>query len=86
MSLFVMCDTQVIIWHEIIIGFLSVSLSLSDCNTEGSSSSSSSSSDGDMGLCGEGQLDFRSILSYGVQEPWVNLWAISVLLKYLHFL
>ncbi|XP_028995354.1 E3 ubiquitin-protein ligase UBR1 [Betta splendens] len=25
-------------------------------------------SDGDMGLCGEGQPDFRSILSYGVQE------------------
>ncbi|KAI3367729.1 hypothetical protein L3Q82_026576 [Scortum barcoo] len=34
-----------------------------DCNTEGSSV------DGDMGLCGEGQPDFRSILSYGVQEP-----------------
>uniref|UniRef100_A0A8C2ZBI4 E3 ubiquitin-protein ligase n=1 Tax=Cyclopterus lumpus TaxID=8103 RepID=A0A8C2ZBI4_CYCLU len=25
--------------------------------------------DGDTGLCGEGQPDFRSILSYGVQEP-----------------
>ncbi|KAM7375834.1 hypothetical protein PAMP_005601 [Pampus punctatissimus] len=35
-----------------------------DCNTE-----SSSSSGGDTGLCGEGQPDFRSILSYGVQEP-----------------
>lgn len=34
-----------------------------DCNTE------SSSGDGDAGLCGEGQPDFRSILSYGVQEP-----------------
>ncbi|XP_034714620.1 E3 ubiquitin-protein ligase UBR1 [Etheostoma cragini] len=34
-----------------------------DCNTEGSSV------DGDTGLCGEGQSDFRSILSYGVQEP-----------------
>eukprot|EP00064_Thunnus_orientalis_P001557 superscaffoldBa00000107_g1560 len=34
-----------------------------DCNTE------SSSGDGDTGLCGEGQPDFRSILSYGVQEP-----------------
>nr|XP_046268930.1 E3 ubiquitin-protein ligase UBR1 isoform X2 [Scatophagus argus] len=34
-----------------------------DCNTEGSSV------DGDVGLCGEGQPDFRSILSYGVQEP-----------------
>uniref|UniRef100_A0A8P4KKJ6 E3 ubiquitin-protein ligase n=1 Tax=Dicentrarchus labrax TaxID=13489 RepID=A0A8P4KKJ6_DICLA len=34
-----------------------------DCNTEGSSV------DWDTGLCGEGQPDFRSILSYGVQEP-----------------
>ncbi|KAM9341690.1 E3 ubiquitin-protein ligase UBR1 [Symphorus nematophorus] len=34
-----------------------------DCNTEGNSV------DGDTGLCGEGQPDFRSILSYGVQEP-----------------
>ncbi|XP_029982287.1 E3 ubiquitin-protein ligase UBR1 [Sphaeramia orbicularis] len=34
-----------------------------DCNTE------CSSSDADTGLCGEGQPDFRSILSYGVQEP-----------------
>ncbi|KAL7380104.1 hypothetical protein ABVT39_011811 [Epinephelus coioides] len=34
-----------------------------DCNTEGSSV------DVDTGLCGEGQPDFRSILSYGVQEP-----------------
>ncbi|TNN84157.1 E3 ubiquitin-protein ligase UBR1 [Liparis tanakae] len=34
-----------------------------DCNTE------STSVDGDAGLCGEGQPDFRSILSYGVQEP-----------------
>ncbi|XP_040916082.1 E3 ubiquitin-protein ligase UBR1 [Toxotes jaculatrix] len=35
-----------------------------DCNTEGNSA------DGDtMVLCGEGQPDFRSILSYGVQEP-----------------
>lgn len=34
-----------------------------------------SSVDGDAGLCGEGQPDFRSILSYGVQEPWVT--AIS---------
>ncbi|KAG7238534.1 hypothetical protein INR49_030807, partial [Caranx melampygus] len=35
-----------------------------DCNTEGNSA------DGDtMTLCGEGQPDFRSILSYGVQEP-----------------
>lgn len=25
--------------------------------------------DGGSGLCGEGQPDFRSILSYGVQEP-----------------
>ncbi|XP_026159837.1 E3 ubiquitin-protein ligase UBR1 isoform X2 [Mastacembelus armatus] len=32
-----------------------------DCNTE--------SSDGGTGLCVEGQPDFRSILSYGVQEP-----------------
>ncbi|XP_047466918.1 E3 ubiquitin-protein ligase UBR1 [Mugil cephalus] len=35
-----------------------------DCNTEGSSSGT-----GSTGLCGEGQPDFRSILSYGVQEP-----------------
>ncbi|XP_058471362.1 E3 ubiquitin-protein ligase UBR1 isoform X1 [Solea solea] len=28
-----------------------------------------SSADGEMGLCGQGQPDFRSILSYGVQEP-----------------
>ncbi|TKS86434.1 E3 ubiquitin-protein ligase UBR1 [Collichthys lucidus] len=34
-----------------------------DCNAE------CSSAEGDMGLCGEGQPDFRSILSYGVQEP-----------------
>ncbi|KAF3701229.1 E3 ubiquitin-protein ligase UBR1 [Channa argus] len=34
-----------------------------DCNTKGSSS------DTDMGLCGEGQPEFRSILSFGVQEP-----------------
>ncbi|XP_073339559.1 E3 ubiquitin-protein ligase UBR1 isoform X1 [Pagrus major] len=34
-----------------------------DCNTEGSSV------DADTGLCGESQPDFRSILSYGVQEP-----------------
>ncbi|XP_062295937.1 E3 ubiquitin-protein ligase UBR1 isoform X1 [Scomber scombrus] len=34
-----------------------------DSNTE------SNSSDVDTGLCGEGQPDFRSILSYGVQEP-----------------
>ncbi|KAK2826083.1 hypothetical protein Q5P01_020297 [Channa striata] len=34
-----------------------------DCNTEGSTSEM------DMGLCGEGQPDFRSILSFGVQEP-----------------
>ncbi|XP_069008290.1 E3 ubiquitin-protein ligase UBR1 isoform X1 [Embiotoca jacksoni] len=34
-----------------------------DCNTEGSSSTVTT------GLCGEGQPDFRSILSYGVQEP-----------------
>ncbi|XP_005724070.1 E3 ubiquitin-protein ligase UBR1 [Pundamilia nyererei] len=33
-----------------------------DRNTEGSSSN------GSTGLCGEGQPDFRSILSYGVQE------------------
>ncbi|TNN23231.1 E3 ubiquitin-protein ligase UBR1 [Liparis tanakae] len=39
------------------------SLSCADCNTE------STSVDGDAGLCGEGQPDFRSILSYGVQEP-----------------
>lgn len=35
---------------------------LSDCNTQ-------DSVDGDLGLCGESQPDFRSILSYGVQEP-----------------
>lgn len=35
---------------------------LSDCNTQ-------DGVDGDLGLCGEGQPDFRSILSYGVQEP-----------------
>ncbi|XP_028250959.1 E3 ubiquitin-protein ligase UBR1 isoform X2 [Parambassis ranga] len=35
-----------------------------DCNAEGTSGDS-----GNMGLCGEGQPDFRSILSYGVQEP-----------------
>ncbi|XP_053191479.1 E3 ubiquitin-protein ligase UBR1 isoform X1 [Scomber japonicus] len=34
-----------------------------DSNTE------SNSGDGETGLCGEGQPDFRSILSYGVQEP-----------------
>lgn len=34
-----------------------------DCNTEGSGV------DGDVGMCAEGQPDFRSILSYGVQEP-----------------
>lgn len=34
-----------------------------DCNTEGSSGNSNT------GLCGEGQPDFRSILSFGVQEP-----------------
>ncbi|KAM3594627.1 uncharacterized protein V6R79_011104 [Siganus canaliculatus] len=34
-----------------------------DCNTEGESVC------GDTGLCGEGQPDFRSILSFGVQEP-----------------
>ncbi|XP_071354990.1 E3 ubiquitin-protein ligase UBR1 isoform X2 [Trachinotus anak] len=35
-----------------------------DCNAEGNSA------DGEtMALCGEGQPDFRSILSYGVQEP-----------------
>lgn len=34
------------------------------CRTE------DSGTDGDSGvLCGEGQPDFRSILSYGVQEP-----------------
>lgn len=38
---------------------------LSDCNTQ-------DGVDGDLGLCGEGQPDFRSILSYGVQEPWVK--------------
>ncbi|KAM4624786.1 E3 ubiquitin-protein ligase UBR1 [Polymixia lowei] len=31
--------------------------------------SESSSHDDDSGLCGEGQPDFRSILSFGVQEP-----------------
>ena len=41
--------------------------SRADCNTEGSSV------DADTGLCGESQPDFRSILSYGVQEPWVKL-------------
>lgn len=35
---------------------------LSDSNTQ-------DGVDGDLGLCGEGQPDFRSILSYGVQEP-----------------
>ncbi|XP_039992591.1 E3 ubiquitin-protein ligase UBR1 isoform X2 [Xiphias gladius] len=35
-----------------------------DCNTEGSSADVDT-----MALCGEGQPDFRSILSYGVQEP-----------------
>ncbi|XP_010765338.1 E3 ubiquitin-protein ligase UBR1 [Notothenia coriiceps] len=34
-----------------------------ECNTQ------ASSVDADTGLCGEGQPDFRSILSYGVQEP-----------------
>ncbi|KAM3871508.1 E3 ubiquitin-protein ligase UBR1 [Diretmus argenteus] len=29
----------------------------------------SNSDDGETGLCGEGQPDFRSILSFGVQEP-----------------
>uniref|UniRef100_UPI003AAB0406 E3 ubiquitin-protein ligase UBR1 isoform X1 n=1 Tax=Centroberyx gerrardi TaxID=166262 RepID=UPI003AAB0406 len=29
----------------------------------------SNSDDGESGLCGEGQPDFRSILSFGVQEP-----------------
>nr|XP_019940317.1 PREDICTED: E3 ubiquitin-protein ligase UBR1 isoform X1 [Paralichthys olivaceus] len=34
-----------------------------DCSTEGNSS------EVETGLCGQGQPDFRSILSYGVQEP-----------------
>ncbi|XP_076014612.1 E3 ubiquitin-protein ligase UBR1 [Genypterus blacodes] len=36
---------------------------------ENDSTAESSSDSGDAGLCGEGQPDFRSILSYGVQEP-----------------
>lgn len=55
--------------------------SLSDCNTEGNSADEDT-----MALCGDGQPDFRSILSYGVQEPWVELLAPSVSLKYLCFL
>lgn len=54
------CVTLLMMWHEID-GFLS--LSRADCNTEGSGV------DGDVGMCAEGQPDFRSILSYGVQEP-----------------
>ncbi|CAB1330943.1 unnamed protein product [Coregonus sp. 'balchen'] len=37
--------------------------------TQGPESSSQTSSDGDTALCGEGQPDFRSILSFGVKEP-----------------
>lgn len=58
-----MCDTLVMMWHAVIHDF---SLRRADCNTE------DGSVDGDTGLCGEGQPDFRSILSYGVQEPWVK--------------
>lgn len=40
---------------------------LTDINADGSSGVG-----GTAGLCGDGQADFRSILSYGVQEPWVK--------------
>ncbi|XP_075874232.1 E3 ubiquitin-protein ligase UBR1 isoform X1 [Nelusetta ayraudi] len=52
-------------WIQILSARLKGLKSLSqgnDCNTQ-------DGADGDLGLCGEGQPDFRSILSYGVQEP-----------------
>ncbi|CAG5866408.1 unnamed protein product [Menidia menidia] len=40
-----------------------------DFSAEGGGADSGSGISGTSGLCGEGQPDFRSILSYGVQEP-----------------
>ncbi|XP_072221538.1 E3 ubiquitin-protein ligase UBR1 [Leuresthes tenuis] len=40
-----------------------------DFNAEGGGGDGGSGISGTTGLCGEGQPDFRSILSYGVQEP-----------------
>lgn len=50
---------------------------LADMNVDGSSGVS-----GTAGLYADGQADFRSILSYGVQEPWVKPSAPSPLLQY----
>ncbi|XP_041668600.1 E3 ubiquitin-protein ligase UBR1 isoform X2 [Cheilinus undulatus] len=42
---------------------------LKSVTQENDSSTESSSVDGDTGMCEYGQLDFRSILSYGIQQP-----------------